>query len=221
MRTLICALLSMAVFATTASAGDSKSKRHRKLRHPEVTYFLTPTTGFTIRTPRRSFGTEITVKRFAEAVAAVRKKHGPSAKLPVGDLSYLGGGRMRPHRSHRDGRDIDVGYYFKDGEPRKWFKRARPESLDAARTWTLFKTMLDSGDLEYIFVDWRLQKALYHYALTQGETKKSLKTVFQYPRWRGQRTGVIRWERGHADHFHVRFKHSDESSTAHQDQPKE
>lgn len=111
-----------------------------------------PTTGFIIRTPRRSFRTEIKVKRFAEAVAAVHKKHGASAPLPVGDLSYLGGGRMWPYRSHRDSRVIDVGYYFKDGEPRRCFKRARPKSLDAARTWTLFKTLLASGDLAPILV---------------------------------------------------------------------
>ena len=86
-------------------------------------------------------------------------------------------------------------------------------------------TSLCTSHLEYLTVDWRrvdwrLQKALYNDALTLSETKESLPTVFQYPRWRGQRTRIIGRESGHADHFHARFRRSGETSMAQQDQPK-
>jgi penicillin-insensitive murein endopeptidase len=33
----------------------------------------------------------------------------PGARLTVGDLSRRSGGRLRPHRSHRRGLDVDLG----------------------------------------------------------------------------------------------------------------
>jgi hypothetical protein len=113
---------------------------------------------------------------------------------------------MRPHRSHRDGRDIDVGYYFKDGRSRRHFARASARTLDLPRTWALFDALLQTNEVEYIFVSYRLQRALARYARAQGVSSARLRRVFQWPRhWRNRR-GIIRHERGHRDHFHIRFK---------------
>ena len=113
---------------------------------------------------------------------------------------------MRAHRSHRDGRDIDAGFYFRDGRVRKYFARPRRKTLDVKRTWALFDALVSTGRVEYIFVSYRIQRALYRYALKQGVSKRRLNRLFQWPRHWRKRAGLIRWERGHEDHFHVRFR---------------
>ena len=69
--------------------------------------------------PKRAFGHSHTLELFRRGVRAVVEAFKDTPALPVGDVSYRGGGRMRPHRSHKDGRDIDAGYYFKDGRARR------------------------------------------------------------------------------------------------------
>lgn len=189
------------------AGADKPRKGHKKRRshYKNVIVELTSQPGLRVRNSKRAFGTRTAVDVIANSVQVVLKQHPKTVDLPVGDLSWRGGGRMRPHRSHRDGRDIDVGYYFNDGKQRRHFRKANRKSLDAARTWALFQAMLDTGTVEYIFVSYRLQKALYQQAARSGVDKKMLSRWFQWPRhWRNRR-GVIRHERGHDDHFHVRF----------------
>ncbi|MCX5745771.1 MAG: murein endopeptidase, partial [Proteobacteria bacterium] len=57
----------------------------------------------------------------------------------------------------------------------------------------------------YIFVQLRLQQPLYEYAKKTGTSKAVLDHLFQFPRGRRNKRGIIRHERGHDDHFHVRF----------------
>ncbi|MFT5430466.1 MAG: murein endopeptidase [Myxococcota bacterium] len=205
MRTLIASVISVLCLLVVDARAENKKPR---LAYPGCVHQLKSGSGFTVRTPKRAYGTKKAIRLFKKAVASVRKKFRKTATLPVGDLSYRGGGRMRPHRSHRDGRDMDVGYYFKDGRSRNWFAKARAKTLDVPRTWALFKALIATREVEFIFVAYPLQRALYRYALKHGETKKSLNRVFQWPRSRRKKAGIIRLERGHADHFHVRFKKS-------------
>lgn len=70
-----------------------------------------------VRHSRRNaqFGTAELVGLITRAAAAVTRA-APGPKLVVGDLSARRGGRLRPHRSHRSGRDADIGFYLFDGE---------------------------------------------------------------------------------------------------------
>ena len=70
----------------------------------------------------------------------------------------------------------------------------------------MLKTFIDTGQVDYIFVDYSLQKPLYEYARKKGAKKKWLKEVFQYPRSKGQTKGIIRHSPSHKNHFHIRFK---------------
>jgi len=67
-------------------------------------------------------------------------------------------------------------------------------------------SLLADDKVEYIFVDYRLQKRLYEYARDTVKLSKGvLLRTFSYPRGRGARVGIIRHLKGHRDHMHVRF----------------
>ena len=127
-------------------------------------------------------------------------------KVHVGDISKKGGGPMPPHSSHQLGRDVDVGYVLEGklaDEAR--FKKATEDNLDVARTWRLIKSFIDTEQVVYVFVDYKLQQPLYEHAKARGASEELLDELFQYPRGRRRSHGIIRHWKGHDDHFHVRF----------------
>ncbi len=77
-------------------------------------------------------------------------------RVMVGALSRRRGGRLPPHRSHQNGRDLDVGYALTDDdgaptEARRFVElgeggcgadRGEPYCLDAQRTFLLFAALL-------------------------------------------------------------------------------
>ncbi len=152
----------------------------------------------------RNYGTPELIEAINQAVDAVHAAFPKTPKLVTGDLSRAAGGKLRRHLSHQSGRDADIGYYFK-GRELDHFRKATRRSLDVPRTWAFMEALLATGRVEYMFVDHRLQKPLYTYA---KDTKKlpaeRLLQLFQYPRRRGNRVGIIRHSRGHADHLHLR-----------------
>ena len=79
------------------------------------------------------------------------------------------------------------------------------ETFDARKNWHLFKTLIDSGKVQFIFVSHYLQKELYEYARSIGYTKKQLEPILQYPRSKHTPVGTIRHATGHDDHWHIRF----------------
>ncbi|MFT7624913.1 MAG: murein endopeptidase [Myxococcota bacterium] len=200
----ILAPVLILTLVSPVEAYSSKRTKQRRLRHPEAVFQLQSIPGIHVRNGIRAFGTEKAVCIFEKAVSAVRACHAGTHDIFVGDLSWRGGGKMRPHASHRDGRDIDVGYYFKEGGARS-IRHTAPAALDATRTWALLDAMISTGQVEYVFVWYSLQKPLYQAALKSGRTPAELAPIFQYPRTAWNRRGIIRHLRGHNDHFHVRF----------------
>jgi murein endopeptidase len=156
--------------------------------------------------PKRNYGTPEMVTAIEEAVTAVHKKFPKTHKLGVGDLSRKGGGSFRPHVSHQSGRDADLGYYIKNGNDQSGLRRVSRNTIDAGRSFTLIQSWLEADAVEYVFVDYRLQKPMYLYARDVAKVPASkLDKWFQYPRGRRARTGIVRHLRGHADHMHVRY----------------
>lgn len=155
----------------------------------------------------RNFGTLEVVEGVIAAVDAVHARFPKRThRLIVGDLSRPGGGRLRPHLSHQSGRDADIGYYYASRRSPGYFQAVTPRTLDVARTWTLIDALLATGEVQYLFVDYRLQKALHDYARHKARVPRGrLSRIFSYPRGRKARVGVIRHEPGHGDHMHVRF----------------
>lgn len=152
-----------------------------------------------------AFGTVETVAYLLLAIDQVRAAFPSTPPLAIGHLSRKGGGRLRPHRSHHSGRDVDAGYYhLKGSSPPRWQLASR-DNLDVPRSWALFDALLKTGRVRFLFVDYGLQALLYAHAKKLGVPAARLSAIFQYPRGKRVRVGLIRHERGHRDHFHVRF----------------
>jgi murein endopeptidase len=150
------------------------------------------------------FGTDETVTFIQLAAYAVHDADPSGPPLLVGDLSRDGGGHLSPHKSHRSGRDVDVGLYAADRRPLKRFKALSPRDLDADRTWAFIDVLLRTGAVEYVFVDRGLHRALYDAAERAGWSTASLDKLFEgMSEGRGS---IIRHVAGHADHLHVRFR---------------
>ncbi len=165
--------------------------------------------------PARGWGKQLAVEAIRKGAQIVQRNTPLASHLVVGDLSKKGGGCLPPHRSHRGGLDADIGYYMQGGAQRAWLSLARPETIDADRTWQLLAAFLATGRLQYAFIDYGLQVPLYDAAIRAGRTPQSLRHVFQYPRSRGAvKSGIIRHLKGHADHMHVRFTCPPQSACA-------
>lgn len=149
--------------------------------------------------PTHSWGTAESVKFVEFAITRVNERFENTPLLYVGDFSGRSGGRLRPHKSHQSGRDVDIGYYY-SGEA-VWYQRADARNLDRARSWTLLKALITQTPIEYVFMDKRVQALLEEYALADGEDPEWLSQVFAGT----SKEGIVRHRWGHATHFHVRF----------------
>jgi len=151
----------------------------------------------------RNWGLPEMVEAIKEAVEAVHASHPKTKRLVVGDLSRHKGGHFPPHLSHQSGRDADIGYYTRGRYQPEYLQRIGAHQLDVERTWTFLHSMLKADRVEYVFMDYRLQKPLYKYMRDVVKLPpKLLRRYISYPRRNG---GIIRHLKGHADHMHVRF----------------
>lgn len=137
-----------------------------------------------------------------------RRWHRAEPKYPVlvGNISDRDGGHLAPHRSHRSGRDADLGYVQKRGVYKDYNWRVmNAKNLDVARTWKLLRMMMASGQVERIFMHRSLEQMIYRYARRHpGKYRKKLPYWFASAGKR--RNTIIRPARGHRDHMHVRFR---------------
>jgi hypothetical protein len=169
--------------------------------------------GYVLRFPHRAYGTRHTVDILVRALKTAKARFPDAHSLAVGDISLENGGTMRPHRSHQTGRDADISYYVLGDPGDRTFPTPTAETIDAEKVWFLFETLLGTGMVEYIFVDYPLQKPIYERALAQGHTAEELEHVFEYPRRKYSGGATIRHSRGHDDHFHIRVACRDDDET--------
>lgn len=170
-----------------------------------------------VRYPYRSsdkhFGTEELVGLLERSARKVGDTHQPVAKMTVGDLSAEGGGRLRPHLSHRVGRDVDIGFYLlrPNGQPAASpFVRIGPNgqsrdkrrdvTFDDARNFTLIEALLMDPEarVQYIFVAPWLRARLQREGERRGASEDLMRRIDAVvgPPSRGS---------PHRDHFHVRI----------------
>lgn len=160
---------------------------------------------------RRAYGTELTVTTLVDAFNAYGERFPDGPKIRVGELAMRKGGKVSPHRSHRSGRDVDIGYVFvgeDDGDVR--WRQMNEDNFDAEKNWFLMHEMIKTGNVEAIFVSKRLQKLLYAEAVKHLDDAE-LATIFQYPRTAETKDPLIRHWKGHRDHMHVRFRCEDDN----------
>lgn len=161
-----------------------------------------------------AWGTDETLDYLEAAARKVHATFPDSPRLWVGDISRERGGHLSPHRSHQSGRDVDIGYFYK--EPGAWYRRATPSNLDLARTWAFVRALVTETDVEMIFIDHTLSSALRRYAEDLGEDPDWLKRVFATVS--GEQP-LVRHARGHATHMHVRFRNPRAEQLARQAYP--
>jgi len=127
-----------------------------------------------------------TAARELAAVAERLRAGRPGAVLIVGDLSQRGGGRFPPHRTHDDGRDVDLPWPVDaDGH------------LLAPQAWELLQALSESGNIEALVIDGELHEGIREAALASGATAQSLAALLPEPS--KETTHPSR-------HVHVRFR---------------
>ncbi|MBX3248301.1 MAG: penicillin-insensitive murein endopeptidase [Myxococcales bacterium] len=167
------------------------------------------------------FGTPAMVSLIERSAAEVARAFPGGAPLRVGDLSAPQGGRHSRHRSHRNGRDVDLIFYATDpagrAVPGRGFvaydrhgvgvvpPELREQSgeilrFDDARNWHLVRTMLLDREVEvqWIFCSHGVKARLLAWAAAHEPDPEALfraAWILQQP------------SRGapHDDHFHVRI----------------
>src|SRR5690606_22036938 len=102
--------------------------------------------------------------------------------------------------SHQSGRDVDLGYFYKD--KRAWYRRATWQTLDVERTWTFVRALITKTDIDLLLIDYSIQSLLKKHALAIGEDEAWIHKLFHGS---GDRPAIIRHARGHATHIHARF----------------
>lgn len=163
-------------------------------------------TGAGVRAERSSttWGRPYVIALLTDAFRAMHRLWPDRHPGIVGSLSRLGGGKLRPHKSHRAGRDIDIGYFTVESERKHWGV-PRLHQIDYARLWFFVDRLERSGQLAAVYMSPGIQYRLHSYARARGARPERLKTMFQFPCARGARTTLIRHSRGHRDHMHIRF----------------
>ncbi len=162
--------------------------------------------GIRVRDGGRAFGTPETIAGIRYAVAKVHQEHPGAPDILVGDISYERGGRMRSHRSHQSGRDVDLGYYPKGSgqSTGSFFFSASEKNMDVPRTWKLVESLIEDNKTQYVFIDKSIQKILYKYAKNDlGLSENQLAPLFSVTA--KSRSAKIQHVRGHKNHLHVRF----------------
>ncbi|MFV8748985.1 penicillin-insensitive murein endopeptidase [Nannocystaceae bacterium ST9] len=162
-------------------------------------------------TPWKGWATTVTVATLDMILREWARRYPTEQPILVGNMSAREGGRLEPHSSHQSGRDVDLSY------PQNWdrkeelnWRTMNSTNLNRELTWELLELLRESGGIEAIFIDSKLQKLLYDHAIsTQRHTKVELEEWMEYPRPPGSGSPIIQHVRGHEDHIHVRFKCTD------------
>lgn len=150
---------------------------------------------------RETYGTQETVDFLAHTIKRVNALFPQTPVINIGDISTQSGGHLNPHHSHQSGRDVDIGFYYKDAS--KWYATANESNLDMARTWAFIKVTVTETDIEAIFIDRQLQKILRSYAESIGEKNTWIDAVFGGPT--SNLRPILLHEPGHKTHMHLRY----------------
>ena len=187
-------------------SGSSASVGPPNRGHLQGGHFLPERgTGFLRKNDKAPYGTDETVALIAWACAEIDRLYPGTASLVVGDISKEGGGKLRPHKSHQSGRDVDLGFYFLGNRKVRHFEDGSKENLDVEKTWSLLELLFATNQVEYIFIDRRFHQLFYDEAVRRGWSGDALARMFEAPLGTGKGKGYLRHARGHVNHMHVRF----------------
>jgi len=155
---------------------------------------------FDVVTTQAPYGTEETLRYLEAAVRQVHAEFPDTPPVHVGDISREKGGHLSPHKSHQSGRDVDLGFFYRDEH--KWYRRGTAQNLDLPRTWALLRALVTETDVEMVLLDRSISSLLEKYAAEHGESQAWLQQIF---RGDASRPAIVRHARGHGTHLHIRF----------------
>ncbi len=158
-----------------------------------------------VTTSENRCATDETIRLLLYAIGEVMREFPSSPPVVIGALSRPQGGRLKPHKSHRSGRDVDIGYFAAGDRPLRTFANLRADEIDFDKTFYLMAALIATGRVDFLFVNYKLQPRFIEAARRLGYDDEQIAYLFQYPKGRKSRTGLIRHARGHLRHFHVRF----------------
>ena len=161
---------------------------------------LSPGDSWSVVSPDHAWGTRETIVYLSIAARAVQERFPWVAPLRVNHISKKEGGYLRPHHSHQSGRDADLGFYYRAGMNPLTVKGPRENAMDLPANWALVRALATQTDTQVILLDRRVQKVLYDYAISIGEDRAWLDSLFN-----AGRRSLLQHVRRHRDHFHVRF----------------
>lgn len=157
--------------------------------------------GFVVANPKRAWGTKLAVYQINRVMALYHRRFPDDPPVVIRDLSRRRGGPLPNHVSHQDGRDVDIPVVL---DAVSEVNRNTKRTINAERTWFLVRALVDSCDVDFIFLGREVQKLLHEHAQEQGVAKELLGRILQYP---GEEESgvVVHWPK-HLDHLHVRFR---------------
>lgn len=153
---------------------------------------------YTIRFEKLCFGTTLAVASIQSAIAGFRRETSFDRDLFIGALSRKKGRRLRPHRSHRTGRDADIRL---PALPHAVGYKLERDEIDWPATWALIDAFARTGKVQMIFLERKLWQRLRRSAMRTGATDEQLERAFE----------LIHHSKGHTAHIHVRFQCSDDA----------
>jgi hypothetical protein len=159
-------------------------------------------------TPWKGWATQTTVATLDVILREWERRFPKRQPILVGNMSARAGGRLKPHSSHQSGRDVDLSYpqIWDRKEELNW-RTMNASNLDRDLTWSLLELLVETGAVEVILIDTKIQRLLYEYALeTHRYSEKELENWMQYPGNSSAEKPLIQHVPGHEDHIHVRFK---------------
>lgn len=167
--------------------------------------------GWVMRSWRpRSYATRQVVTELALSLTEWHERYPDAHPVKLGELSKRGGGRVRPHKSHRSGRDVDVGYVMLQPDEGHRFVAVTDDNMDAEATWGLIQRLLAGGHVETIFVANSVQAQLVPLAaatMSDAEQQATFSVLAEGAR--AKKKATLKAVRGHDDHMHIRFRCSD------------
>lgn len=163
--------------------------------------------GFHIMRPQRltHFATN-ELSYIVNLMGQFTKQEVSSLVLSVGDLSREKGGKLGSHKSHQNGLDADVAFYFSNKSFQGYFASAvavdKPHpSWMVEKQWELFKYVVKTKLIDRIFIHKTLKKSLCELAVSKGELSKEKTEGLAYETLRRLIPDV-----DHHNHFHLRVK---------------
>lgn len=158
--------------------------------------------GYDLVDAAHSWGTLESIVTLSLVLERLHREDPQAPVLQVGQMSSEHGGWLKRHKSHQNGRDVDLGLYYRDGV--HWYLKATADNLDVARTFKLVSMLVDTHQIEYVFLDRSIIELFREHAQSLGLSDEEQQRLFYDKALAPE--GALRHAWGHNNHLHVRFK---------------